>query len=256
MKSLFPGIDPFVESQGFWPDFHASFIIYWRDALNERLPEQYEVRIDERVNVINLPEDKRKRMEPDLALERHEGNGAPLSDTGGVATMAPVTIPLLIEEEQRETYIEILHRPNRTLVAILELLSPANKEEPGRNAYLAKRNALINQPVHLVEIDFLIKGQRPPLAREYPPGQLFALIARADRRPDCDVYAWTLRDPVPAIPIPLRSPDADVLLPLAEIFQQTYERGRYRRDIDYTNRTGLALNEADWQWVEEVVKGA
>ena len=58
MKSLFPGIDPFLESQGFWPDFHASFITYWRDALNERLPDHYEVRMDERVNVVNLSEEK------------------------------------------------------------------------------------------------------------------------------------------------------------------------------------------------------
>ena len=61
----------------------------------------------------------------------------------GVATLEPVTIPLVIEEEEtHERYIEILHRPERTLVAVLELLSPANKEEPGRSDYLAKRNAL------------------------------------------------------------------------------------------------------------------
>lgn len=205
MKNLFPGIDPFVESQGFWPDFHASFLIYWRDALNDRLPDQYEVRIEERVNVVNLSEEERKRMEPDLALERHKGNGSPAAGTGGVATLEPVTIPLLMEEEQRETYLEILHRPNRTLVTILELLSPANKEEPGRSVYLAKRNALIHSPVHLVELDFLLKGQRLPLAADYPAGQLFARVARAARRPDCDVYAWTLREPLPTIPIPLRA---------------------------------------------------
>ena len=37
MPSPFPGIDPYLESQGYWPDFHARFITYCRDALNEIL---------------------------------------------------------------------------------------------------------------------------------------------------------------------------------------------------------------------------
>ena len=35
-------------------------------------------------------------------------------------------------------------------------------------------------------------------------------LSRADRRPDADVYAWTVRDPLPSIPIPLLPPDPDV----------------------------------------------
>ena len=29
MPSPFPGIDPYLESQGYWPDFHVSFIPYF-----------------------------------------------------------------------------------------------------------------------------------------------------------------------------------------------------------------------------------
>jgi hypothetical protein len=43
-----------------------------------------------------------------------------------------------------------------------------------------------------------------------PPGDYFALIARAERRPDCDVFAWTVRDRLPTIPVPLLAPDADL----------------------------------------------
>jgi hypothetical protein len=28
MPSRFPGVDPYLESQWFWPDFHATFIVY------------------------------------------------------------------------------------------------------------------------------------------------------------------------------------------------------------------------------------
>ena len=122
----------------------------------------------------------------------------------GVATLEPFVVPLLIEEETHETYIQILHRRDRTLVAVLELLSPSNKEEPDRSTYLARRNTLLHHDVHVVELDLLLKGQRIPLADAYPAGDYFDLVADATRRPDCDVYAWNLRQPLPSIPIPLR----------------------------------------------------
>ncbi len=34
MKSPFPGMDPYLEDQGRWPDFHASMITYCRDAIS------------------------------------------------------------------------------------------------------------------------------------------------------------------------------------------------------------------------------
>src|SRR5581483_402078 len=151
----------------------------------------------------------------------------------GVATLESVTIPLVIVEEPREAYIEILHRPERQLVAVLELLSPSNKTEPGRSVYLTKRNALLYQNVHLVELDLLLGGHRLPFRKALPLGDYYALVARGDRRPDCDVYAWTIRQALPTIPIPLRAPDPDVLLDLATVFSTAYERGRYRRSIHY-----------------------
>jgi hypothetical protein len=183
MMSPFPGVDPYIEAQGLWPDFYASFITYLRDSVADRLLENYEARIDERVNLIELPAEKLKRIKPDLSISRRERSAATTAPAGP-ATLEPVTIPLVIEEESRETYIEVLQRPERTLVAVIELLSPSNKEEPGRSLYLAKRNSLLCQPIHVVEIDLLRGGQRLPLSRDYPAGQFFVLVARGDRRPD------------------------------------------------------------------------
>jgi hypothetical protein len=47
MPSPFPGVDPYLESQHFWPDFHARFMNYWCEALADQLPENYEARMDE-----------------------------------------------------------------------------------------------------------------------------------------------------------------------------------------------------------------
>ena len=162
---------------------------------------------------------------------------------------------LLIEEETHERHIEILHRPDRTLVAVLELLSPTNKEEPGRTLYLAKRNALVYHPIHLVELDLLLKGKRLPLEEELPLGDYYALVSRSNRRPKCDVYAWTLRHALPAIPIPLLAPDPDVWFDLGALFRTTYERGRYHRSVDYSAAAPVKLSEAAQVWVAEHARG-
>ena len=241
MPNRFPGVDPYLESQGFWPDFHARFVNYWCEVLAAKLPDNYEARIDERVNLVELSPrtiQRIQRIAPDVTVSHRESATAVAlaPSPPEVATLAPVTIPLVIEEElEKETYIEILHRPERSLVAVLELLSPSNKEEPGRAAYLTKHYALLRQNIHLVELDLLRGGQRLPLEKPYPPGDYFALISREERRPDCQVYAWTVQQPLPPIPIPLRAPDPDIWIDLGEVFTITYDRGRYARSIDYTS---------------------
>lgn len=207
-------MDSRLEQLGFWPDFHIRFLNYWCEAIADQLPPDYEARMD------------------DVAVTRDPtvppaGRGAGAS----LATIEPVTIPLLIEEAYREVFIEVRRRADRSLVAVLELLSPANKQLPGRSQYLVKRHTLLSQPVHLIELDLLILGQRLPLAGRYPPGDYFALVSRAERRPQCDVYAWRAGDRLPPLPTPLQSPDADIWINLAEVFATAYRRGRYAEAI-------------------------
>ena len=70
------------------------------------------------------------------------------------------------------------------------------------------------------------------MAAPLPPGDFFALVSRRERRPDCEVYAWTIRQPLPTIRIPLKEPDPDLVLDLDAIFRMAYDRGRYARSID------------------------
>ena len=215
------------------------------------MPDNYEARIDEKVNLVEVLPPRRRLIEPDVAVTQREPSRGPSLAPAALATLEPVTLSLVIEEETHERHIEILHRPDRTLVAVLELLSPANKEEPGRTLYLAKRNALAHLPVHLIELDLLLKGQRLPLEEDLPPGDYYALVSRGDRRPKCQVYPWTMRQPLPGLPIPLLPPDPDVWIDLAAVFRTTYERGRYGRSIDYAAPPPVALDGARLAWVTE-----
>jgi hypothetical protein len=256
VNSPFPGMDPYLESPAFWSDFHASFITYWRDALIDCLPANYEARIDEKVNLVEVSPPRKKLIEPDVSVTQRGVSNAPFAPQAGVATLEPVTLSLVIEEETHVRRIEILHRPERTLVAVVEMLSPANKVQPDRTFYLAKRNALLHQPVHVVELDLLLKGQRLPLEPSLPPADYYALVSRADRRPACTVYCWNVQQELPPIPIPLLAPDPDVWVDLGAVFKTTYQRGRYARSIDYSAAPPVTLDAARMAWVTKRASGA
>jgi hypothetical protein len=249
MPRPLPGVDPFLESQGLWLEFHSKLVNCWQEVLLERLPSQYEARLDERIYLADLSEDEARLIRPDVAVEERSDRGGVVSSQSATATLEPTTVRLLIEEEVREPYIRILHRESWALVAVLEVLSPTNKVSPGLAEYRQKRASILRQPVHLVELDLLLGGDRLPTLDPFPDGHYFAVVSRAGSRPDAQVYAWTVRDPLPTVPIPLRSPDADFHCDLSEVFRLAYERGRYQRTIDYSQSDRLTLGEADRSWL-------
>jgi hypothetical protein len=255
MPSPFPGVDPYLEAQGYWPDFHATFLNYWRESIAEGLPDEYEIRLEERVKLVDVEAERNYQIRPDLAVVHSNRGPGGASSPAGAAVLDPETIPTVILDEDRENYLKILHRPDRKLVTVLELLSPANKAEPDRRDYLTRRNAVLRQAVHLVELDLLAAGQRLPMQRPLPPGDFFAIVARWEQRPDCQVYSWTLRHPLPILPIPLKAPDPDLAINLAEVYQTAFERGRYARSIDYRAPLNLPFLPEDRDWAEQRATG-
>src|SRR5947209_5759723 len=177
MRSPFPGMDPFLEDPAYWSDFHYTFINYWREAIADQLPSEYEANLGERLYLVEMMDpETRTLVYPDVAVSDRAPSSSPApASAAAVATLEPITIPLNVVEGPRETYIEILHGPERSVVAVLELLSPTNKHEPGRTEYLSKRNALLRQSVHLVELDLLLGGQRLPMGKPLPPADYYYL---------------------------------------------------------------------------------
>ena len=234
MPSLFPGLDPFVEAQGYWPSFHLKFLNYLQEALSDRLPDDYKARLDERVRMVDVDAEAEYLIKPDIAVLRSTQGRS----RGGaaVAVLEPETIPTVVFDEDRANYVKILHRPDRRLVTVIELLSPFNKAGPGRQDYLQRRSAVLRQDVHLVELDLLLGGERLPMRRPLPPADFYALVARTEPRQqgryDCEVYSWTLRDALPGLPVPLLAPEADVRVDLAAVNATVFERGRYARPLE------------------------
>jgi hypothetical protein len=244
-------MDPYLEDPAFWPDFHDSFITYWRDALNAVLPGAYEARINERVELLDPQFERPLIVAPDVTVSASESWSEPGGGVAVATVVEPVTIPLVYLEETRETFLEIRRRSDRTVVTVLELLSPSNKGGGDRGVYLARRELLLRQDVTLVELDLLRAGQRVPLLREPPPGDYYYFVSRSNRRPLCDVYAWTVRHALPIVPVPLRVPEPDLSLNLGEVFATAYERGRYARSIDYASPPEGTFADNASGWVDE-----
>jgi hypothetical protein len=239
MLGPFPGINPFIEAQGYWPDFHLKFLNYLQETLADHLPDDYEARLDERVNLIDVDAGEARQIIPDIALIQRTRAGVASTQPTGALLLEPETIPTIILDEDRETFLTIVHRPDRNLVTVIELLSPSNKTDPSRRDYLTRRNAILGQAVHLVELDLLVSGRRLPMKRPLPGADYHAVVSRWERRPDCDVYSWTVRQPLPRLPIPLRDPDPDVVVDLAFVYETAFTRGRYARSIDESKPLNL-----------------
>jgi hypothetical protein len=259
MPSPFPGVDPFLEAQGYWEEFHWKYVNYAQEALAERVPDDYEVRIEERRSLVYEPDPGRPReILPGVAILQSAGASHGRPAPSGIATLEPVVLALPRHqfEEVSEPRIEIRRFQNRELVTAVELLSPSNKQSPGDRLYEKKRLELIRQPVHLVELDFLIGGERLPMGDDLPEGHYYAFVSRTERRFYADAYAWTIRDPLPSIPIPLKAPDDDIVLDLAAVFARVYQGARYERSIDYTAPLALPLNPQDREWAESLARAA
>jgi hypothetical protein len=241
-------MDPYLEDPAYWLDFHARFTTYWCDAVADLLPPNYEARLEEQFRLVERTSEETRRGRPDVGILQRSPSGSAPAPAGGTLTLEPVTVPHVVLEEMRDVRIQLLHNPGRTLVAVLELLSPSTKRDPDRGEYLDKRYGLLRRKVHLVELDLLVGGHRLPMREPLPPGDYYALVSRAERYPDCQVYAWTVRQPLPEIRIPLRAPDPDVVLPLGPVFATAYERGRYARSIDYATPPRAPLPPQDREW--------
>lgn len=252
MPSPFPGVDPFIEASGRWIGFHNILIAHCSELLNDRLPENYLAVVDERLELVELSDEWRRRhRRPDVAVVRDANPVAPTghSAAGSLATAiepTPVTLPEY--EEVAESYIEIVSLPDQELVTSIEILSPTNKSRGDGGDYLAKRAVLLRRGINLVELDLLLGGERLPARDALPAGDFYAFVSRRERRPKADVYAWSIRQAIPPIPIPLKSPDEDAMLDLAAAFKTTYDRGRYDRGLRYDLPLPATIGESDRAW--------
>ncbi|MGH8057929.1 MAG: DUF4058 family protein [Candidatus Entotheonellia bacterium] len=257
MPSPFPGMDPFIESQ-VWEDFHHALIEVVREVLIPRLRPRYVVRVEQRVYVEHEPDERTAVIRPDVTVLERASREAPAEGpTSTAVAVAPVLLTIPMPERKREAFLTIRERETMAVVTMIELLSPGNKRpgSDGRREYLSKRETVLQSTMHLIELDLLRGGERLPTIEPLPPADCYVFVCRAQHRPKAEVYGWSLRHPLPTIPVPLAGTDPDVALDLQSIVNTVYDRAGYDYSLDYRRLLEPPLNEVDTAWMQDVLAG-
>src|SRR5258706_11551157 len=107
-------------------------------------------------------------------------------------------------EEVKEQYLTISKRDTLEVVTVIEVLSPTNKRPSSydRSMYLAERDEVLLNRTNLVELDLLRGGQRLPAEEDLAHEGYYVIVCRGIQRPRADAFHWSIREPMPTIPIP------------------------------------------------------
>jgi hypothetical protein len=248
-------MDPIIESQE-WEDFNTGFISKFSAALVPLIRPRYVVRKERRIYVEHSWPDPSQTIRSDVAIlgKRGSAESEPCAG-GGIA--APFVVSLPMPEEHRESYLTVRERATMTVVTVVELRSPGNKRSGsgGRREYLSKREEILASRTHQVELDMLRGGERLPTIDRLPRGDYYAFIRRSPQRYKAAVFAWSVRDPFPRIPIPLADGDPDVEIDLGKVFTSAYDRSGYDYSLDYRRAVKPRVKKSDAAWIAKILKG-
>lgn len=256
MPTPFPGVDPYLERHGLWPDVHNRLIVSVADVLAPQLRPRYFVSIEERTYMV-VPDDLLFTGRADVTVVQPFG-GDPLA--GGAYSahdVGFVTVELPVPDELRETYLEIRSTADNRVVTMLEVLSPSNKRPgDGREQYVRKRLQVLGTLSHLVEVDLLRGGPPMTMYGSLPTSDYRILVSRAERRPRADLLAWSIRQPIPIFHLPLLPDDTEPILDLNHLLHELYDRAGYDLRIDYAEAADLPLIDDDDIWADTLLRAS
>jgi hypothetical protein len=176
-----------------WEGFHDLWVGAMVRRLAPLLPARYFAEPQVHLGV---------SVEPDVATFKEERQTAPVSGNGGVATAvwAPArpTRVLAVDFPAQDVFELTVYDAERgsRLVAVIELVSPRNKDHPGaRRDFVIKCAAYLQQRVSVVIVD-IVTGRQSDLY-----GELLALLGQERGVP------WPGEPPLYAVGLRLTKPD-------------------------------------------------
>ena len=222
MPSPFPGMDPYLEDEKLWPEFHHALVAALYQALLPNLVDRYRARVGQRHYVV------------EQAL-----------------------FTSVIRDEHHEEFIEVRQRSDGRLISLLDVVSPANKTlSAARGAYLEKRQEAKSAGASLVEIDLILQGT-PTLdySREGLPDWDYAVTVTRCTQPErFEIYTATLQKKLPRFRLPLAADDRDTVLDLQNGFSRCYDLNGYAGRLGYQSDPAVPLVDEDRTWLREVLR--
>jgi len=260
MPSPFPGMDPYLESPLIWRDVHHTLAGQIRQQLVPRLSPRYVARLETRFVAFSPDEKEIRILYPDADVTHTQLRERVIAmyETRTDATIAisppPLVLRAITPERVELVTVEIRDAAQRRLVTSIEILSPVNKR-PGKGLeeYRTKRDTVLAANAHLLEIDLLRQGTRPPRLISLPQSDYFVFLTRAERRDQTETWPVSVRDPLPVVPVPLLPGDDDVPLDLAHALRTIYDEARYDLSIDYSQPPIPPLAQEDVAWAQTLL---
>jgi hypothetical protein len=223
MPSPFPGMDPYLEQDKFWPTFHYNLMNVLFQVVTPSLVERYRARVLERV-----------------------------------VTVEHVLFTSVTRVEHREPYLEIRQRSDGKLITLVELVSPTNKTTTqGRQSYLEKRGEAQRFRANIVEIDLVLEGQRMhDFAREnLPTWDYNVVVTRGPRPEQYELYTATLEKRLPRFKLPLATDDRDTVIDLQAALHRVYDQADFAATVDYQTDPQTKLDAEQKKWLDKYLRG-
>lgn len=251
--SPFPGMDPYLEGH-LWPDVHNRLINAISEIIAPQIAPKYVARVETYTVEDTNPESEVGITYPDVAILKHYRAEDPGTVYGSSSEITKPDAMIETTFTVRIPAIQIRDIRKNRLITCIEILSPVNKRSPGWQPYHEKRNDLHRSGVHLLEIDLLRRGKRHVPNLGLPEHHYLFSLWRTETS---KLAVWTnqVQQPLPVLPVPLKNPDPDVLLPLKQALDMIYQRGLYHLSIDYGKDPAPPdFSTAEKKWMREVVK--
>lgn len=231
----FPGMNPYLERRHLWPGFHNRLIAILAEELGPKLPGNYRVDIEERVEIEGSfgPPPDLAFMIPDALLT---GEPAVRTSRPDAAT-SPVeeyAVRVRMPREVKATWLRVEAMPDQKIVTIVEALSPTNKA-PGRERtrYEHNREVIVGSGANLVEIDLLRRWEPMPLETPPPVSDYRILVSEGRQRPSALLYPWGVRQAIPPFLLPLLPEDKPLQVDLGPIIARMHHTARYGQVARY-----------------------
>ncbi len=200
-----------------WPSFHGVWAGVLVQHLNEVLPDRFTAEME-----VHLGTEIQADVAEWEAIRGENPNGT--SNGVGVATYSPPVVTAVLEAVfPDDVEVRIIdRREGYDIVAVIELVSPSNKDRPeSRRAFSAKCGAHLTRGVGLLVVDIvtarridlfaeLLQWLNQPQAAALPAGiWLHAAAYRPIRREGNDhidlwLHPLAVGMPLPTLPLPLR----------------------------------------------------
>ncbi|WP_204105798.1 MULTISPECIES: DUF4058 family protein [Spirulina sp. CCY15215] len=262
MRSPLPGMNPYLEQPLFWSAFHSRLIVAIADAIAPQIRPQYYVEIETRIYfsteenevLVGIPDALVFSSQSSIPTELNPIDNNAIATTATKTQPQQVTVPM--PKEIKERYLEIREVATGEVVTVIEVLSPKNKQAGvGRHKYEEKRLTILASLTHLVEIDLLRGGRAMSLGGNISKTHYHILVSPSEKRPQAILYGFSLREPIPSFPLPLKGNNLAPIVEMQSIFEGIYERAGYDLRIDYTQPTPPpALSESDRIWWQNCVQ--